>query len=150
MGPLLLGAVLLVLIVMLLRAFAFADPRALARVIRYTSAGALGVFTLLLFFTGRIAPAFVLGSMAWGLATGGPVCPQGWPNFPGAGTWRSKPTAGGSTAVRTAWLEMELDHDSGEMDGTILKGTHAGSRLDQLSREQAIALYVEAMTGDPE
>jgi DnaJ-like protein len=151
MGPLLLGVALLLVILMLLRGFAFADPRALARVLRYTGAGALGVFTLLLFFTGRIAPAFVLGSMAWGLATGGHVWPLSWPpHFPGTGTWRSKPAAGGSTAVRTAWLEMELDHDSGEMHGTVVKGTHSGSRLDQLPREQALALYIEAATDDPE
>ena len=150
MGPLLLGAVILVFILMLLRAFAFADARALVRLIRYTAAGALGVFTLLLFFTGRIAPAFFLGSMAWGLATGGHIWPAGWPQFPGSGSWRSKPSAGGSTSVRTAWLKIELDHDSGEMRGTILKGIHAGSRLDQLTREEAIALYLEAAADDPE
>lgn len=150
MGPVLLGAALLILILMLLRAFAFADPKALVRVIRYTGAGALGAITLLLFFTGRVAPAFFLGSMAWGLATGGHIWPVGWPHFPGTGNWRSKPAAGGSTSVRTPWIEMELDHDSGEMHGTVVKGAHAGSGLDQLTRDEAVALFREAGLDDAE
>src|SRR6185436_1409594 len=60
-------------------------------------------------------------------------------------------TAGGQTSnVRTAWVEMELDHDSGQMRGTILKGVHAGKRLDQLDRETLLAFCAEGASDDAE
>jgi len=52
--------------------------------------------------------------------------------------------------VRTAWVEMELDHDTGAMRGTVLKGTHAGKALDSLARSALLALYLEAGTADAE
>jgi DnaJ-like protein len=142
-APLLLGAFVLLLLLMLMRGVAFADPKLLIRILRYLGAAALGVFTVLLAVTGRFAPAFFLGSLAWGLATGGHVWPAGWPHFPSAPSSRPKPKPGGSTAVRTPWLEMELDHDTGSMHGTVLKGAHAGKPLDQLGDEALLGFYLE-------
>ncbi len=50
--------------------------------------------------------------------------------------------AGGrSSEVSSAFLEMRLDHDSGDMDGTVRKGAHAGARLSTLSFDALTALY---------
>ena len=53
-----------------------------------------------------------------------------------------------TTRVRTPWLEMELDHDTGEMRGTVLQGVHAGRALDELDRAGLLALYREAQDGE--
>ena len=46
---------------------------------------------------------------------------------------RYRPPAGGQTStVATAFLRMTLDHDTGSMEGTILRGRFAGMRLDEL------------------
>jgi hypothetical protein len=148
MGEILLGAVALVAIVMLLRGFVGADPKALVRALRYVGAVALALFALFLVFTDRIGAAIFIGSAAWGLFTRGHIWPGGWPTYNFGGRSRSSP--GQSTAVRTAWIDMELDHDTGEMRGTVLKGVQAGRRLDQLSREALIALYKEAGSEDSE
>src|SRR5579872_2434102 len=113
MGPVLLGAAALVLLLFLAGALANADPKLLVRLVRYTAAAVLGLFTLLLAVTGRLGVAFFLGSMAWGLATGGHLWPGGWPHFPGTGG-HSRPSSG-STSVRGSWVEMQLDHETGEM-----------------------------------
>ena len=47
---------------------------------------------------------------------------------------------GDKSTVRSAHLEMELDHDTGEMDGTILTGRLQGVRLSSLSEEELLAL----------
>jgi len=41
---------------------------------------------------------------------------------------------------------MELDHDTGEMHGRVLKGAHAGKTLDSLGRAELLAFYREAGT----
>jgi hypothetical protein len=148
MGEILLGAVALIAIVMLLRGFVGADPKALVRALRYAGAIALGLLALFLVFTDRIGAAIFIGSAAWGLFTRGHIWPGGWPTYSFGG--RSRSSSGQSTAVRTAWIDMELDHDTGEMRGTVLKGFQAGRRLDQLSREALIALYNEAGSEDSE
>jgi hypothetical protein len=45
---------------------------------------------------------------------------------------------------------MELDHDTGAMHGTVLKGTHAGKTLDSLARGALLEFYLEAGTPDAE
>jgi hypothetical protein len=148
MGEILLGVVALIAILLLVRAFVGADPKALVRALRYVGAGALGLLAIWLFATDRFAPGMFIASAAWGLFTRGHIWPGGWPsyNFPG----RSRSSSGQTTSVRTPWLEMELDHDSGDMRGTILKGAHAGLRLDQLGKDALVALYREAGTEDQE
>src|SRR5579864_8930987 len=109
---------------MLIRAFVLADAKVLVRVARYTGAAGLGIVTVLLAVTGRMGAALFLGSMAWGLATGGHIWPAAWPHYSG-GHW-GKRARSGATSVRAKWVEMQLDHETGEMHGTVLKGTHSG------------------------
>ncbi|MBS0242846.1 MAG: DnaJ domain-containing protein [Proteobacteria bacterium] len=46
-----------------------------------------------------------------------------------------------SSTVRTEHVEMELDHDSGDMRGRVLKGFFAGRRLEDLSPVQLAHLW---------
>ena len=51
------------------------------------------------------------------------------------------PTGGQTSNVSTESLAMELDHDSGEMDGTVLAGPFEGRRLSDLDQVLLIDLY---------
>lgn len=52
--------------------------------------------------------------------------------------------AGGrKSTVRSAGLEMELDHDTGEMDGRVLAGRMKGARLSSLNEDEVLSLYRE-------
>lgn len=63
--------------------------------------------------------------------------------------FRSRSASGGtrkgnqSSTIRTAYLLMELDHDSGNMDGEVLQGKFTGKQLTQLELEQLIELHHE-------
>lgn len=59
------------------------------------------------------------------------------------------PSPGGRSEARTGALAMRLDHDSGEMDGEILTGRHAGRLLSQLSPSELQEL-AEAFEDDPD
>jgi hypothetical protein len=45
--------------------------------------------------------------------------------------------------VRSPFVEMELDHDSGSMRGTILAGRHQGASLDALDLTTLLGLLAE-------
>lgn len=48
-----------------------------------------------------------------------------------------------SSKIRTEYLAMELKHESGDLDGTVLKGQFANQPLSNLSLEQLLALRTE-------
>ena len=60
------------------------------------------------------------------------------------------PTAGQSSQIRTQFLQMTLDHDSGEMDGMILSGRFRGTRLSDLDLADLIALWQDYSAQDEE
>jgi hypothetical protein len=60
-----------------------------------------------------------------------------------------RPTPGKTSGVRTAALEMELDHDSGSLEGTILAGSYEGKLLSALDQDALMKLYRE-LSGDAE
>lgn len=51
--------------------------------------------------------------------------------------------AGRTSTIRTAFLAMELRHDTGELDGEVLKGASARRRLGAMDRSELLALYEE-------
>ena len=64
---------------------------------------------------------------------------------------RYRPPAGGQTStVATAFLRMTLDHDTGSMEGTILRGRFAGMRLDEVAPGDLLALLRECRAEDEE
>ena len=56
---------------------------------------------------------------------------------------RTQKSSGQVSRVRSAFLEMELDHDSGAMRGRILAGHYEGVSLDALDPPTLIGLLGE-------
>jgi hypothetical protein len=133
--PFLLGVVVLILLLWAVKAFAKADPKQAARLLRQIGGAAALLFGAFLLFRGQYAVAIPLGVFGLGLL--GWVLP--WPTI-SLGRTRS---AGRVSRVRTAFLEMELDHDSGAMRGRVLAGRHQGAALDGLDLATVIGLMGE-------
>ena len=57
-------------------------------------------------------------------------------------------TPGQKSGVRTQALEMVLDHDTGRMEGTCLKGRFAGKALSALSERELTELLEELRDSD--
>ena len=144
---LLYGVAVLILVWWLAKLFAGANPKVLARLAK-TGGGvaALGVAGLLM-VRGRMDMAIFLGGVgAWllGWSATGP----GGIRFPWAD--RSGPTPGATSKVKSALLEMELDHDSGGMTGGVSAGPYAGRALDSLDMTELAALMRDCLTRDPD
>ena len=70
-----------------------------------------------------------------------------WPGLDGLFREPRK-SPGQKSGVRTDFVEMLLDHDSGRMEGRCLKGRFAGSELASLREAEVIQLLDEVSTSD--
>jgi hypothetical protein len=94
-------------------------PAQLARRLRMAAGIALVLVAVGLLVLGRFALALPVGF------TGFMILRRE------AGMRRTDP-AGQRSSVRTAGIDMALDHESGEMDGRVLAGRHDGRMLSEL------------------
>ncbi|MBN9072826.1 MAG: DnaJ domain-containing protein [Rhizobiales bacterium] len=111
--------------------FMRADPRTVAAALRLAGPVAAGTLGAGLMLVGREALGGMLisGAVAWyGILRRR------------AGT---APMPGRHSTVRTAALEMELDHDTGGLEGLVLAGRHEGKSLGGLDRPDLLDLYAE-------
>ncbi len=133
MPYLLLGLAALVLFLILGQRFIKANPAALARQARKFG----GVFVLIaavaLSVTGKFALALPLAVLGLGMLQRGLFA--GF-SFPGS----ARKSPGQTSQVRTEFLEMTLDHDSGAMNGRVLKGGHRHKSLADLHLAELLAL----------
>jgi hypothetical protein len=133
MPTLILGALVLILLLWALAAFSKADTRALAQVLKIAGGWTALAGAGLLAVRGQFAIALPLGLAGLSLLGWLPWGPAGF----GA---RTRKSPGQVSRVRTAFVEMELDHDSGAMQGRILAGPHEGVALDDLDVTTLVGL----------
>jgi DnaJ domain len=136
MAALVFGVVVLVLALWALNTFTKVNPHTAAVVLK--TGGGLGALGLagVLGLRGRLDVAIPLGLTGLGLL--------GWLpwSIPGFGA-RTQKSTGQVSRVRSAFLEMELEHDSGAMRGRILAGPHEGKSLDALDLTTLTGFLVE-------
>ena len=131
-----LGVVVLILLLFAAYSFSKADPKQAVRGLRYIGGGAALLFAVFLLVRGEIGPAVSIGLIGLGLL--GYV--SLWrASFGG----RTQKSPGQVSRVRTSFLEMELDHDSGALRGQVLAGRHQGAALDDLDVSTLISLLSE-------
>ena len=133
---LLLGVVLLMIVLAAAHWFARADTQTLLLVIKWVGGVLAVLIGLYLIVSGR---AFHVIWVAL-------LLPALWRMMRGIGG--GKPSAGQTSDVKTDYFSMVLDHDSGEMSGTALKGAYAGRSLDDLGLEELLTLFEECLAAD--
>ncbi len=147
--PLLAGVVLFWIGSMLMREFISAAPAVVARRMRQGGGTVLVVVALLLLIKGQIGTALGVGALGFWLVTGRRASVWGM-----ARAMRGPAAAGGRVAkvsrVRSATIEMELDHSTGVMTGLVLAGPFEGAQLVQLDRANLEALHEFCVAADGE
>ena len=133
---LLFGLAALAVLLWMAQKYLKADPRKLAAVLKLSGGIAMLVFAAFLAVRGQIGIAAPLAAVGLGLLGWLPFGPAGF----GARTQKS---AGQISRVRSAFLEMELDHDTGAMRGVILAGAREGTRLEALDVDTLVGLLAE-------
>lgn len=140
----LVGCAAVALLLWSARAFANARLETLKTALKWTAIIVGGGLALFLLLTGKGGQAFFLAIVL------GPLLMR-WVN-----QWKAKRTfgAGGregkSSEVETATLRMRLDHDTGTMSGTVLRGAFRGRELAELDFPDLITLWLDCRATDTE
>ena len=136
MPTILIGVLIFILLLWAIKSFSKADPKQLAMVFKALGGVlALGLAGFLA-LRGQLFIAIPLGAAGLSLL--------GWMpwSIPGFGDRISK-SPGQVSRVRSNYIEMELDHDSGAMRGLILAGRYRGTALDGLDVPALLGLLPE-------
>lgn len=142
MGYFLIGIIVLSLGLLLLKQLTTASVADLARAVHRWGGVLVILFAGFLAATGRWVFAIPIAGFGYTLLRG---------RLPGFGGFsRSGPRSRGQTStVKSAYLEMFLDHDTGEMQGQILAGYFKESTLEELSLGELLD-FVQEISGDEE
>ena len=118
-----------------------AEPRQPLKALRWTGAPVGLLLLAVIAISGRWSwfPALLFPAIPWLI------------RFRALNTMRKNargPRRGQASQISTRFLDMELDHDSGEMTGKVNVGQFAGRRLDQLILGELIELWRECAKED--
>ncbi len=139
-----LGFALLAGLILLAYWFANADPKSVARTLRWSAIILGGAVVLFLIFFGRqLIAAVLLPLLPLLLLT----------LLRSRALWQRRkaaagPTPGQVSEIATRFLKMTLDHDSGAMGGEVLDGRFAGRRLEELDLGELVELWRECRAED--
>jgi hypothetical protein len=132
------GCAILIGMLLLVYVFVNADPARLARGLRWTGIAIAVVAIGALAVSGRmtvlLAPLAMLMPLLIRLRT---LLDRYRPPQPGQ-----------TSTVATEFLRMTLDHDTGSMSGTVLRGRFSGMRLEELPLPDLLALLRECRAED--
>jgi hypothetical protein len=141
MGAVIFGIVVLALLLVALRGFVSVNPHKLAAGVRVIGASVLLTLGAILAARGQFVFAVPLAVAALAVA--------GWLKFIPAGMFqRTRKSPGQVSRVRSALVEMELDHDTGDMRGRILAGQYEGVTLEALDVKTLTGLLAAGIDGE--
>lgn len=141
MPYLVLGIAVIVGAVLVVRGLRNANPAAVMNLFKWLAI-AVGVIVVV-----ALALRGGLWTLAWAAAFLAPIIFRWRALGRMAKSWRG-PQPGQSSDVETRYLRMSLDHDTGELEGTVLDGQFSGRRLRELDQEQQFALLQECRVND--
>ena len=78
-----------------------------------------------------------------------PLLHRLWTQLKTRGLSSAHETSDQST-VEARFIRMQLDHQTGELDGQVLEGRFAGKHLHEIPLDQLVELYKECMANDQE
>jgi DnaJ domain len=148
MIPFLIGLAICLVIWAAGRGVISIPPGSIARLARKSSVIACILIAILFGLRGHLEiSALALGFAWWLNGTGGfPSLRFGGRTFGGFGG----SAAGAVSTLRTAMIEMRIDHATGSMRGTVLAGTFVGRELELMTRPELSALAGECAKLDAE
>ena len=142
MQYLLFGLAALLLVLFAARGFTVANPSVMASRIRIGAGVAALLGAGVLLFRGLAGYAMSLAALGTWLLWGG--------SMPWGMSGPAQKSAGQTSRVVTDHLEVELEHDSGQIRGRVLKGFFSGRDLESLAPVEMAHLWQDCRFADPQ
>jgi hypothetical protein len=140
MPTLIAGAIAVLVLYLLLQMFRAANPAVLARALKIAGGVISLAVAAFVGIRGELAVAIPLGIFGAGLLGWAPFGTTAFPNFGGKFPGASRRSSGQTSQVRSQFLDMALDHDTGAMSGRIIAGPYAGRLLDEFDLDALTAM----------
>jgi len=136
-----LGILILLGVIAMLRAYATANPTTLAMAVKRTALGSAALGAVLLL---RVP---VIGIVLLAVGAALPLALRWNALWPETATRRPR---GKTSRIDTKYLSMELNHESGVIEGKVLAGRHRDRRLAELTIEQLLEVREDCRVDDAE
>ena len=132
-------AILIFLVGLLGAAYAFVNthPADLANLLRKIVPMFAMALSFLFILAGRVAigfPLLIISGLALAKSRRATTSSSGKPH---------------TSTVRSDWLEMQLDHETGNLNGLVLRGERQGEQLSDMNAKELYELYSD-LSGDEE
>jgi 4-amino-4-deoxy-L-arabinose transferase-like glycosyltransferase len=135
MQYILIGGGALIALMLLYQMLRKANVRRVARWSRWVIGGALAALSAFLIFRGQVGIASITGPLAFVILRYGRIG-----NFSFEGTTLGEDNA---SSVKSRFISMTLDHDSGTVEGRVVAGAFKGANLMELGEEETRQLLAE-------
>ena len=135
-----LGVALLVGLLLAARWFVNTEPSTVAKVLKRMALVLIVSVAAVFLKTGRLAWAFYTlpALLPWFLRFRSMA--RTAKNFSRMAAGSGGGFSGQTSDLKTRYLQMVLDHDSGELDGEVIEGKFAGRRLNEMSLAELVDL----------
>lgn len=143
------GFAVLVGLLLAARWFAYADIKSIKKVAVWVGSILLVLLGLFFVLSGKLAFALMSLPALWPLIRLARSLSRQAKNFQRMASAAPGGGGDGTTEAETHYLKMVLDHATGAMSGTVIRGNFIGKSLDDLSLEDIIQLMQDA-SNDPE
>ncbi len=142
---LILGIALLAGVLLMGQWYVQADPKSILRVLKWVLVGTIVAVALFFLWTGRIvwAMAAIPALLPWFFRFRQAARAAKAFHRMGSGP------SGQASTISTRFLDMTLDHGSGDIDGSVREGAHAGRRLGELS-DGDLRTLLDECAADPD
>lgn len=148
MALMVLGIAVMIGLILAMNWFVSAKPKTVLKALKWGLLSLIIVVILFLFVTGKFAMAL------WALPVLLPWIMRARMFARTAKNFSRMAGGSGQTgqasSVTSKYLDMELNHDSGDMNGYVRNGRHAGRKLDDLSLDQLTDLHSTYQSEDIE
>jgi hypothetical protein len=144
----LLGIALLIGLILFGRWYVTAEPKEALKALKWIGIGFFIIISCFFVFTGRLSWAFfgIPVLLPWLMRAR--AVARAAKTFKRMMQSNAGVKSGNTSDVKTRFFKMTLDHDSGDMSGSINEGDHSGADIEDLTTQQLIVLLNTCLLED--
>ena len=144
----LIGIALLIAFILFGRWYVTAEPKEAMKALKWTGIGFFVIISCFFIFTGRLSWAFMGIPVLLPWLIRARAVARVAKTFRQMSQSNAGVKSGNISSVETRFFKMILDHDSGDIRGTIIEGDHTGAYVEDITTQKLIVLLNTCLLED--